>query len=69
MADEKRAHDNRLYGKDAESATTGVYEAPPSTEEPLTGWRARIRRGERALGIEAQGIARVHECASLSLAL
>lgn len=57
--------DKELYtGKDAE-ARVAVDEVDT---ERLTGWKARVRKAEKVLGIEAQGIKRVHECTHSILA-
>lgn len=48
------------HWKDVE---TSVGEEPNG--EHLHGWRLRMRKVEKALGIEAQGIKRVHESACI----
>jgi hypothetical protein len=55
------ADDKSYQEKDVESA-----QVQSVTEEPQ--WRRNVRRIERSLGVEAQGVTRVHEgglCASI----
>ena len=56
--------EKHYHGKDAEN---GVALADVPEDEPLYGWRARVRKAEAALGIEAQGIKRVHEGATRTM--
>lgn len=49
--------------KDAEKIAA-LVEVDVPEEDRLYGWRARLRKAEAAIGIEAQGIKRVNEGAA-----